>query len=163
MLMKYSPEEVLKIAIQVEEHGRAFYEEMASKTNDIKLNGLLTTLAAQEVEHALFFESLLSKQDFFTYDNSFENEYNAYFDAIADEFVFSPTAISDRKKQGFDSDVDVLDFAIGMEKNAVLTYSAMEDYVAEDKKSVLEKIVIEEKRHYALLSALKQELLGSKK
>lgn len=158
MSLKYSPEEVLKIAIQVEEHGKAFYTEMSEKSTDHKVKGLLATLAGQEVAHAQFFQNILDEQNFFAYDASVENEYDSYFDAIANEFIFSPDVLAKRKAKGFNSDVEVLDFAIGMEKNAVLTYSAMKDYVIEGKKNILEKIVAEEQSHYTMLSALKAEL-----
>lgn len=158
MSLKYSPQEVLKIAIQVEDHGKDFYSEMAQKSIDPKVKGLLSTLAAQEIAHASFFQSLLEKEGFFSYDPSVENEYDSYFDAIANEFVFTPDLLSKRKSIGFASDIDVLDFAIGMEKNAVLTYSAMKSYVCETEHCLLEKIVAEEQAHYTLLSALKVEL-----
>jgi len=45
-----------------------------------------------------------------------------------------------------------------MEKESILVYTALEDYVVEDKKKILNKIIEEEKKHFVMLSKLKEEL-----
>ena len=50
--------EVFKVAIQIEENGRKFYEESQKSIENTQVKALFAELAQQEIEHKKKFETL---------------------------------------------------------------------------------------------------------
>ncbi len=97
--------------------------------------------------------------DYIVYEFS-PGEYEAYLKAISSQYIFTQELIEKKTKELFSSDDEALDFAIGIEKDSILTYNALREYVLTEKQPVLDKIIDEEKRHLAQLVMLKHELKG---
>lgn len=158
MESKWSPQEILEIAEKVERYGQSLYESLEVKAEDEKLKAIWKFLKEQEVGHRRIFSDMLAESDDFKVNEFGTGEYDAYIEAIASEYVFTPQLIDERIDSKFSSDLDAVDFALGMEKESVLVYSALKDYVKEDKMHVLERIIEEEKKHIVELVRLKQIL-----
>jgi len=66
--------------------------------------------------------------------------------------------INQKIEEGFSSDIEAVEFGISVEKESILTYSALREYVLDDKKEALDKIIGEEKKHLISLVVLKDSL-----
>jgi rubrerythrin len=155
---KWSPQEILKIASKIELHGQSLYASLESKTNEPKLKYLWGFLKEQEVIHRQIFENMLLDDGTMIINEFGTGEYDDYMEAIASEYIITPQIIEEKLKMEFKSDLAAVDFALSIEKEAVLVYTALKHYINEDKQHILDKIINEEKKHIVELSRLKQVL-----
>jgi len=153
-----SPQEILRIAVKVEERGENLYAALEAKSTDDKLKKIWKYLKEQEENHRQIFQNMLEKVgDYIVYEFS-PGEYEAYLKAISSQYIFTQELIDKKTKELFTSDEEAIDFAIGVEKDSILTYTTLRGYVLSEKQPVLDKVIDEEKRHFAQLVSFKAEL-----
>ena len=159
MTEEYTAKEIVKIAIDIEEMGKEFYITMAKKTNHEELRNVFYFLAQEEAGHKETFENLYETIDEIVMtETEWSDEYEAYFKAIASQFLFTPELIKRRSATGFSSTEEAVDFALQLEKDAVLTYGTLSNRVSEKAQNVITSIIAEEQKHIARLVALKQQI-----
>jgi rubrerythrin len=156
----FSPQEILKVAIEIEINGRRLYDALEKKSKDEKVRGVWRYLKEQEEEHRKTFQEMLDNVgDYIVYEFS-AGQYQAYIKAIAASYVFTTKLIQRRMLEGFSYDIEAIDCAIQIEKESILTYTALKDYVQSAKQQVLNKVIDEEKKHLVTLNGLKETLVG---
>ncbi len=154
----FSPQEILRIAVNVEKNGKNLYETLENKAKSESLKATWKYMKEQEEGHRQTFQTMLdSVKDYIVYEFS-PGEYEAYLRAIASEYIFTQELIEKKAKEGFSSDLEAVDFGIYIEKESILTYSALRKYVLTAKQSIIEKVIDEEKKHLADLVMLKESL-----
>ncbi|MFA5008078.1 MAG: ferritin family protein [Candidatus Omnitrophota bacterium] len=154
----FSPQEILRIAIKVEENGKKLYEALEKKTSDNNAREVWAYLKDQEELHRKTFQNMLDNiGDYIVYEFS-PGEYEAYIRAIAGGYVFTEELMEKKAKEGFKSDLEAIDFGIYVEKESILTYSALREYVLVEKQLVLDKVIDEEKNHLVKLTILKDKV-----
>ena len=155
MSMIFNADEVLKIAEQIERNGIAFYEKAAERFQGDQKRTLLR-LADMERTHQQVFatwrrELSNANQGLEAFDP--EGEAGRYLAAFADGQIFAPKADAAALLSPANSERDILEMAIGLEKDSVVFYVAIRDAVpealGEDKIS---QIIQEEMAHIVLLS-----------
>jgi len=162
MAQDFHPQEIIKIAIKIEEKGKQLYGDLEKKATDPKLKEMWRYLKDQEEEHRKTFTQMLQHiSDYIVYEFS-PGEYDAYLAGIASEQVFSSKIIEEKTKEGFSSDVEAVDFGIGIEKDSILVYTALRPYLAAEKQEILDEIIQEEKKHYLDLVSIKKSLVAGK-
>jgi rubrerythrin len=155
-----SPQEILKIAIKVEEEGRNLYHILEKKAEDKQLKEMWQYLKEQEEEHRAIFQEMLDKSaEYIVYEFS-PGEYEAYLSAVASSYVFTQELMKQKTKELFASDLEAIDFGIYVEKESILTYSALKEYVLADKQPVLDKVISEEKKHLTQLISLRNRFVS---
>ena len=156
MIAEFSPQEILRIAIKVEETGQKLYEVLEKRANDKEFKDVWTYLKEQEIIHRDIFKKMLDKVNDYIVDDFNPGEYSSYIRAIAANYIFTQKLIEENLKTLPSSDAEALDFGIFIEKESILTYSAFKEYIKTDKQIVLDKIIDEEKKHLVRLSSLKK-------
>jgi rubrerythrin len=151
----YSPQEILKVAVDVEEKGKKIFEIFEEKAGDSRLKAVWKYLKEQEILHYETFKSMLDNIGDYVVDDYSTGEYDAYMKAIASEYIFTPELIDAKSREPFDSDLDAIDFGIFIEKQSIMTYNALREYIQGDKQNVLDKIIAEEKKHFVRLIELR--------
>ena len=153
MSMIFNADEVLKIAEQIERNGIAFYEKAAERFQGDEKRTLLR-LADMERTHQQVFATWrreLPEQGYKAVDP--EGDSARYLAAFADGQIFAPKADAAALLSPENSERDVLEMAIGLEKDSVVFYVAIRDAVpamlGEDK---INQIIQEEMAHIVLLS-----------
>jgi len=158
MVNIFDPQDILKIAINVEADGKKLYEVLEAKVRDGKLKTMWKYLKEQEEIHRQIFQKMFNNiGDYIVYAPS-PGEYNAYLKAVASEYIFTQELIKKKTKEGFSSDLQAVDFGISIEKESILTYSALRKYILPAKQSVLDKVIDEEKKHLVDLVMLKDQM-----
>jgi len=153
MSVMFNADEVFEMAEQIERSGARFYREAAEKAADRQTKEMFLNMASMEDTHLRTFEEMrkeLSDREkggavFDPYD-----EAAMYLQALADSKGFEGMKGPTEKLTGQESTEDLLEIAIGAEKNSVLYYVGLKDLVSvragQDK---VEVIIKEEVRHVA--------------
>ncbi len=153
MSVTFNANEVFEMAEQIERNGAKFYREAAAKTAGQDLKDMFLNMADMEDGHLQTFQTMrreLNEKE--KAETTFDpyNEATLYLQTMADskgsEGLKSPT----EKLTGKESPQELLEIAIGAEKNSVLFYVGLKDLVgAQAGRDKVEAIIREEVRHVA--------------
>jgi len=153
----FAPDEVLKLAIEIENNGKEFYESMAIKMKEEDLKKLLGFLAQEEEKHRKVFKEMLENLGETEIVETYPGEYQAYMKALSDECVFTQKILKEKIERGFENTEQLLDFALRIEKDSIILYTEMKQHVLRNQ-SPLDKVVEEERKHFIMLSELKSNI-----
>ncbi|NLU37144.1 MAG: ferritin family protein [Clostridiales bacterium] len=144
--------EAVKIAIQIEERGEAFYERSIPLVSNDEVKNMLAELAEQERDHAAAFREiyneLVKKERSFDDDYLYDPEVSAYLRSMAESSIFPSDDKLDEIMQGIKDVKDVLTIGIQAEKDSILYYTEMiinAKYV--EAKEAFRRLLKEEKKH----------------
>lgn len=157
MAIFYSPLEVIEMAIKIEERGNEFYQHASKKTKLTPLKTLFNFLADEELKHQKTFKALykLIDQEIQSLPYNWD-EVSRYLQAITDSrfFVseFNPMSYLARVKTA----ESLLKYAIEFEKQTLLFYYEIKNFVKDEHKSLVDKIIDQEKQHIKKLSLIKE-------
>jgi rubrerythrin len=151
----FSIDEIFRLAIEIERNGTRFYRNAAETVENSEMRRKFNELAEMERGHEERLKSLQNKLtgegkplagDISLQDNNFIR-------------AFARTAIfnSKEEQQAFNSDSEIIEFAIEKEQESITYYEALKELLdgAQDKK-IIQLLIDEEKEHLALLSSLPQ-------
>jgi len=156
MSILFSASEVVTMAVQIEKNGLEFYSKMAKKAQTEKSAELFKFLAAEEVRHAATFKTMLNSLKQLELTAAEEEEYNNYLGALTSSRVFNQDVNTDEIVKNLD-DATAIDLAIEAEKDSILFYYELMEQAMNEDKAAIEKVIKEEKSHYAMLMRMKNE------
>jgi len=150
MVYDFTANDVFEMAEQLERNGAKFYRTAAENISDPRSKKLLIELAEMEDEHEKTFASLradLTEAEKTTTVFDPEDESALYLRALADTRVFF------KKKIDISSMEEILKAAIVAEKDSIVFYLGLKDFVPDQLgKNRLDKIIKEEMGHIRILS-----------
>lgn len=152
----FAPDEVVKLAIEIEKNGKEFYESMIGKVKEDKIKNLLDFLAKEEEKHRQIFEGILQNLGETEIVETYPGEYQAYMKALSGECVFTQNLLRERIDKGFETPGELLDFALRIEKDSIILYTEMKENVLR-KQSALDEVINEERKHFILISEIKEQ------
>ena len=153
MSTAFNADEVFEMAEEIERNGARFYREAASKAANAEIKQMFLNMASMEDGHLRTFQEMrknLTEQE--KGETAFDpyNEASLYLQALADSKGFEGMKSPTQKLTGHESVRELLEIAIGAEKNSVLYYVGLKDLVpAEAGRDKIEAIIREEVRHVA--------------
>ncbi|MBD3318160.1 MAG: hypothetical protein GF344_20445 [Chitinivibrionales bacterium] len=153
----YNADEILSIAIKIEENGAAFYRRAARLQLSEEESKELLTLAAMEDDHKRKFQSMrqaLPAQSTETAPFDPYEESDLYLFAVSDTHGGEGAPEMAATLTGTETIEEVLWTAVGLEKKSILFYVGLRDRVDQAEKPTLDSIIAEEKRHVANLSRM---------
>jgi rubrerythrin len=146
--------EVVNFAVEREQESYALYKELAEKVENQKMKGVFQTLMEEEKKHEVYYSELLSTvEQKRTPSAQGYDEYDEYMRTLIDAqrtVTTPPVDMANLEK--------IIDFSIAREKDAVLFYTGLENYVPDKDQPTVRVILKEEATHIVKLSKLKQEL-----
>ncbi len=151
-ITKFSGEEIVKLAVEIEKQGQKFYEIAAARVTDPEIKSIFEFLAGEEKQHISDFEKLgeTLPRDF-TPNESYVGEYGDYIKALIDNHVFNHDNI-----EKFLPDISVpreaLAVAFRFEKDSILIFQELYNVVDDKGKEVLGKLIEQEKQHIRKLA-----------
>ena len=154
MSIVFNADEVFEMAAQIERNGAAFYRKAAG--NNPEGREFLLQLAEQEDQHLATFEEmrkeLTARQaESTTFDP--DNEGVLYLQAMAGGHVFDVSKDPTAMLNGNESLKDIIQIAIGMEKDSIIFYLGIEVMVPKQLgKEKMNVIIKEEMRHIRWLN-----------
>jgi rubrerythrin len=157
--MKYAGSEVLQMAIEIEEKGRAFYNSVAETVKDAKAKEVFQFLADEEVRHAKLFKQMLD-----TIEETQMNPYDTteiilYFRALIDNKIFPDKEEGKSMRKDIGNLQIAIRIAISLEKDSILFYLELLSKIQDKDHAILNKIVDEERDHIRRILKLKSEII----
>jgi rubrerythrin len=149
--------EILDFAILMEQKGYEFYTESAKKFNDLKLTQLFHLLAEQEFNHERIFKKMKEKTGSLKSTAFNDKVEEIQMKDYLGEFLFGKKKSLKEKIKTFQSIEEVIQLAFGIEKDSVVFYTALKNYVDNEHEAVIENIIQEEVSHVLRLQKFKTE------
>ena len=151
---QFTDVEGLRIAVEMEKRGEAFYRRAAKISRSGPVVRLLTALADEELQHGQEFQALLDRaciQRPCGCDDLYDPETSAYLSAVAADIIF-PGGLMAFRQTGFEDRRAVFCAAIDSEKDSVLFYTELARCARDPgTRSVFSDIAAQERRHMARL------------
>ncbi len=147
--------EALKIAQNMERHGIAFYEKAAAASPDESTRKVLLELAEDEKKHLARFEEIEEKFQAHRRDGggyADDEDLRAYIDRLIGTQVFADEGDVARLAEQTDSDYEALGVGMRAERDSIVFYQEMIDFVdSPEAKEAFGQILNEERRHLQIL------------
>jgi rubrerythrin len=147
--MYYSGQEIVEIAVRIEENGYAFYiaaADMIREPNDTK--NLFLDLAEKETMHIAVFQKLLEKYEPEDYETTTEDA-SAYIQNLADGHIFGKPDAGVKLAKNLKSTKEALQIAFKFENDSIAFYTELEKHAKTDSRKLIRQIIEEEKDHAA--------------
>jgi len=158
----FNAEEVFDIAIRIEENGGKFYRKAALLQSDAADREMLEKLAAVEDGHKQYFEKMkIALTDAEKGSTVFDpmDESTQYLAAMVDSHKGEGSPAAANALTGEETVAEILRIAIELEKESILFYLGLMDWVpTELEKDRLDQIIREERRHVVQLNAVLSKL-----
>lgn len=146
-IINFSGEEIVKLAVAIEQQGQKFYEIAVDKVDDPKIKAMFTGLAGEEKQHISDFEKLgAGLEQGFVPNESYVNEYSDYMHALIDNHVFNHDNI-DKLAAGVTTSREALAVALQFEKDSILIFQELYNVVDAAGKDIIGKLIEQEKQH----------------
>ena len=160
MAVIFSAREIAAAAVEKEKMRRAFYQSVADLTSDEKLKALFTFLKEEEDKHVHEFEKI---RDHIPENEAHPEEYleemEAYMESVIDDRLYSDID-SEAFVQKALGEGNVLDMAIGFEKDAILYFREFTPFLNDTDREIVEGLIEEEKGHIRKLAEMKKQMEG---
>ena len=161
--MNFSIEEIIDIAIGMEDAGYNLYTRSAEKFEDQMIKDLFSFLAKQELEHKKIFKSFIESEN--TGSGEFNEEYYLYLKAIGGGRIYPEGDDNiDEVISKIKTPMDAINKGFQDEKNSILFYTEIKKLYDPESEidNILNRIIEEERKHALLLYELKDKLLHMK-
>ena len=152
-------DELIEIAIKIENDGFHYYSKMADRANDPELTSLFSYLASEEKKHATDFISMKEKMGHteIKIPEMYESpDISLYLEALVEGKVFWTDLSVDDILDEIESEEQAVKHAISFEKDSVLFYNDILDLAILEKKdvSLIREMIKQEKIHISKLLML---------
>jgi Uncharacterized conserved protein len=152
-IINFSGDEIIEIALQMEESGKTFYENALSYAKDDKLQDMLKYLAQAEEQHIRTFTQLGKQLGYqFFPDERYIGEYGDYVKSLVNSHIFKIAEVEDIISR-IKNDQDILRIAIGFEKDSIVIFQEFKNVVNKTGAETLEKLINEERGHIKIISS----------
>lgn len=149
--------DVFQIAMRIEENGASFYRYAVQVAQEEKAKEMFRWLAGAEDEHRVLFQEMLSKIETHPLPESYPGEYDAYLHRYADDKLVFKKEVMDAELAKISDTLSAIDFAIDREVDSILYYHEIKGFIAKDQHEPIDRIISEERRHFKLLSKMRDE------
>ena len=152
----FAASDIVEVAIRIEENGINFYKfaEQIAKQEEAKK--LFSHLAQAEVAHKKTFEKIFANMDKNNPPESYAGEYSAYLRAYVDNNIIFTKEAMDKELSNVKDTIAAFDFAMQRELDSILYYHEIKNLVPAAQHEAIEKIIEEERKHYAALVDMKK-------
>ena len=156
-----SASELVEAAIGIERNGVVYYSSLAELSRDPSLKEAYGGLADMERKHIDIFQLLLKSVSRYPPMRATESdeEYQRYLEALIDSVVFTDDEVARKMARDARSPAEAIQMALGAEKDSILFYLEMRDFVSKNDRAALDSVIKEEKSHVRELSRLKGQLV----
>ena len=148
----FSMSEIIDLAIQIEANAESVYRSALGKISDPALISILQWLADEEVVHAKWFRQLKAARSDEIKDPAVEALGKSLLSDVLGRQSFSLKEVDFSKINRLE---DLLSLAIEFEKDKVIFYNMLRQFVEDNEtRDFLEKIIDEENHHIKELNRL---------
>jgi rubrerythrin len=157
---QFSKNEAIELAIQIEREGKEFFDAVAKAASEEEVRNVFRWLAAEETRHMQVFESMREETERLALSGPYDwEEVGRYLRAMVQERVFPGVEEASKVARGMKDLGRVFRFALQIEKDNILYFHELRDFVAEQDRGVLNRLIEEEKSHIRRLVELRNRMM----
>ena len=147
--------DILLAAQEVETRGEVFYNRLVEITTDPTLKELFVFLAQEETRHREIFRKLYEKLGQIELPAwAEEDEYVDYLKYLLDSHTLFRLGDVEHLKQFMGTHREAIETAMGFEKDTILFFVEMQEFVPEGERKHIKACIDEERSHLRLLSKM---------
>ncbi len=150
--------ELVRVAVEDEKTGVAFYTAMAAKAATDRLRDVFTDLAAQELFHQKRFQDMLDSMGNFLPREQYSGEYMAYLRTLTHTRAFPDERTALRMVHHCADEAGLLDLAARFERDTLILLNELKEMVDPRDRPLVEDIAREEQGHLVTLAEAKAKL-----
>ncbi len=144
----FSARELIEVAITEEQTGATYYRALAEATDSADLQQFATAVATMEDDHERKFRDLLQRVgDYQAAGESYTGEYQSYMSYMTEGRIFPRGQEGAELARRQASDLDAVQTAMEMERNTLLFYHELTQFVPDRERALLAGIIAEERQH----------------
>jgi len=145
--------EIVTFAVEREEESYALYKALSENVDDPDVKDLFAALMEEERKHRVYYAELLAGIAEYRTPSVHADDDDAYMRVLID----SQQTVKAAPPATLDNLREILEFAVAREKDAVLFYTGLENYVPEEHRLTVRGIIKEEAGHIVKLSGLQKK------
>ncbi len=151
--------ELVKVAIEDEKTGVAFYSVLAQTAGKPELKTTFADLAEQERFHQKRFEEMLAALGGHKPTREeYAGQYTAYLQALTNDRAFPDEEAARQMARECPDDAAAVELAIRFERDTLLLMNEMRGLVPEKDAAVVRELAREEQSHLVVLANARQSL-----
>ena len=131
MSIFFTGSELLEMALGIERNGAAFYDYLAN----------------EEKKHLNTLQGMLNNAGQYQPPEDYAEECMLYLKSLVDNSVFSNITEAQQKAEKISSEIEALDTGVQAEKDSILFYLEMQNFVRQPDRKIVLKIIDEGKAH----------------
>ncbi|MEK6730625.1 MAG: ferritin family protein [Pseudomonadota bacterium] len=150
----FSIKEILQFAVEKEHESQELYQALAAQVGNPDAKSLFKEFVIQEKKHEDLYKNMLANIDEYQHINDLD-EYMSYMHELINTShpESGTSSVAHMKCLS-----DILDYAVLREKESVLFYVGLRDYVSAPYQAQVDAIIKEEVQHIVQLSGLKKAI-----
>jgi len=151
--------ELLRIGVEDETSGVAFYAMLAGKTKNPAMKKIYEGLAEQERYHKKRFEKMLEELGEYEAPESYSGEYIAYLRAMLDSRAFKDPETAKKLAAETIDDKEAIKMAIRFERDTLGLMNELREMVPVKDRDVVDDLAREEQAHLVELARALESLI----
>ena len=148
--------ELVKVAVEDEKTGVAFYSRLAEKCQ--KLKDIFSKLAEEEKVHQRRFEEMLAGIGDYKPPEQYPGQYMEYLRTLTDDRAFPDEQTAVRMADECADDAAALMLASRFERDTLILMNEMRSLVPEKDHAVVDELAREEQGHLVTLAEARRKL-----
>ncbi|MCJ7544867.1 MAG: ferritin family protein [Phycisphaerae bacterium] len=158
MAEQFEVTELVKIAVEDEISGVAFYTALAGKAKDAELRKVFADLAEQEKYHQKRFEAMLAELGGHHAPEQYPGEYVAYLQVLTSSRAFPDPQAARKAAEQCRDDAAALGLATRFERDTLMLMNEMRQLMPARDAAIVEEVASEEQAHLVTLTEARQRL-----
>jgi rubrerythrin len=155
MNISFNADEIMEMAVRIEKNGKSFYLHAVEIESDEKMVSFFKKLAAMEEQHIRIFEQFredLSDTDKESQIYDPDEQVSMYLKVMADAHGGEGNPDITKTLTGKESIKEIVNIALALEKQSILFYVGLVDFISHKQgKDKVNAVIEEEKKHVAQL------------
>jgi rubrerythrin len=151
----FAGSEIVELGIQIEKNGKDFYTTLVNQAKSAKAKEIFKFLAGEEEKHIKVFQGILEKTEKYEPQGLDSDEYFAYMNALASDYVFTQKEKGREIAKKIKNDKEAIDIGIQAEKDSIVFYEGMKKVVPEYEQKIVTEVIAQEEGHLKQLLSLK--------
>jgi rubrerythrin len=147
-------DEIIEIAMRLEEKGEAFYNSAAEEATTAEIKALFEELAIQEQYHYRAFQQMGRDLVQLTLSDEQWEQFQSYTGALLDQRIFDKPDGALGQAAGVQDERKALQTALGFEQETLRFFQELRGVVKGADQQTVERIIGEEEHHVKRLSGM---------
>jgi rubrerythrin len=143
--------DLVRIGVEDETSGVAFYDRVASKSANPELKKMFLNLAGQERYHKKRFETMLESLGARPQREEYPGEYAQYLQSLTEGRAFPDPQAALRRADQCADDAQAVEVALHFERDTLILMNEMKGMLPEADKVIINEVIREEQAHLVAL------------